>query len=431
MKYFHLLIWFTGTISILSCSDSTDSESLSKNKIKIDYPYSVDLVEGMKNNSTFSLSEIADSIKYIVLSKEQDVVLRFVTRIEIDNADIFVNAATEESSFFRFDSDGRFINSIGKIGRGPEEYLGGSIFTICPESGQVYVRRNYTYEYLSYDYDGNYIGNLGIDKHAFTGSIAAPKKNILLEIFTFNGWRKNLPVDLQLFRLFTHNDSTLKSIPHPLLTEAGNWQGDQILNLGIPGKTYFENEIIPNVWFSDTIYKISKDSIYKGFVLDKGKYVQTPDQKYLNNSTDTKKSFRSGSPLFETKTRAYFKQSLGRKKLYLFEYNKKTGVVTSMNQEVGLSNASLSDISRLDQKFRFRNDLDGGIDFFPAFTNRKGDIWVRSISAFDFKTQHIQKLQESTKAVSPEQKQKLMHFLENLKEDDNPVLIMVYLKQNI
>lgn len=40
-------------------------------------------------------------------------------------------------------------------------------------------------------------------------------------------------------------------------------------------------------------------------------------------------------------------------------------------------------------------------------------------------------IKEMLLSFKPKPRCGVLHFLENLKEDDNPVLIMVYLKQNI
>jgi hypothetical protein len=78
--------------------------------------------KGLENNDQLKLSEIADSIKYAVLSKDRKVLIGSLGRLQMTDNYIYINS---EGLVMRFDLTGRFLNSYGGIGRGPEEYLAG------------------------------------------------------------------------------------------------------------------------------------------------------------------------------------------------------------------------------------------------------------------------------------------------------------------
>ncbi len=104
-----------------------------------------------------------------------------------------------------------------------------------------------------------------------------------------------------------------------------------------------------------------------------------------------------------------------------------TGALRSMKTEVGNKPAY-----KVDRRFGFINDLDGGIDIFGGIRTVHGmNILVEAVDALYLKTRLTPEYLSSSKAVYPEQKEKLIRFLEELKEDDNPVIIMVYLKKDI
>ena len=84
----------------------------------------------------------------------------------------------------------------------------------------------------------------------------------------------------------------------------------------------------------------------------------------------------------------------------------------------------------IDRDKGFINDLDGGASFFPYYTNRTGDIWVIEEDAFSFKEKNNPEFLDKSEAVYPEMKEKLKTFTDNLKQDDNPVLKIVYLKKH-
>jgi hypothetical protein len=77
----------------------------------------------------------------------------------------------------------------------------------------------------------------------------------------------------------------------------------------------------------------------------------------------------------------------------------------------------------------FVNDLDGGANFYPYYTNRAGDIWVIEEDAFTFKEMHSPKFLSNSMALNPKWKEKLVLFTDSLKQDDNSVLKIVYLKK--
>ncbi|MBW6479719.1 MAG: hypothetical protein K0B37_09845 [Bacteroidales bacterium] len=77
----------------------------------------------------------------------------------------------------------------------------------------------------------------------------------------------------------------------------------------------------------------------------------------------------------------------------------------------------------------FINDLDGGSNFYPYWTNRAGDIWIGSEDAYSFKEKHSDESVATSDALYPDMKEELKTFTKSLKHDDNPILKVVYLKK--
>src|SRR5665648_439252 len=82
------------------------------------------------------------------------------------NNDIYISS---DGYIMRFDLSGKFLNSFGDIGRGPEEYLKGSVYTTTPKNDKILILRNMMYEYLSFKPNGDYIGikNLSHSRNLF------------------------------------------------------------------------------------------------------------------------------------------------------------------------------------------------------------------------------------------------------------------------
>ena len=81
---------------------------------------------------------------------------------------------------------------------------------------------------------------------------------------------------------------------------------------------------------------------------------------------------------------------------FIFEYDKITGLSRSMITD--------------EDHYGLINDLDGGADYFPYWTNRKGDIWIVDDDAFDFKKKHNEEFLSKSVAIHPEMKEKLRTF---------------------
>jgi hypothetical protein len=88
------------------------------------------------------------------------------------------------------------------------------------------------------------------------------------------------------------------------------------------------------------------------------------------------------------------------------------------------------EISRTDEKLLITglfNDIDGGPKFYPKF--RMGEYrFVMSIDAYDLKRYVESDSFRDAHAKYPEKKKALKELVNSLKEDSNPVLMVVTMK---
>jgi hypothetical protein len=78
------------------------------------------------------------------------------------------------------------------------------------------------------------------------------------------------------------------------------------------------------------------------------------------------------------------------------------------------------------ESFGFKNDLDGGLYFYPRWTNLNSNVWITSYNAFELMSS-FDKIRE----LNPENLQKhkrLIELIGKLDENDNPVLVVAHLK---
>jgi len=404
---FILLLFFSCTNH--RKGNTGDSESVRP------YPHVINMNEGFKNAGQIKLSDIADSIRYIVLSEDKKVLLGNVQNIQMSDSNIYIKS---NNLVYRFDLSGNLLNSFGSVGRGPAEYLPGSIYTLTPDFKKVIILRNMMYEYLLYKTDGELIGKRDYPHNRNLFSFVSISDSAFMVTFYYAGnfmtedYLKTMPGIAGLFDL---RFKPIAVIENPLKNK--KLSGDEYKRIAISNSsfTFFNNRIIltPD---GDTIYEIDKNSIKPGFIINWGNlpHKEGVEDLYFRQAGPSNKVINY-KPVLETTTKSFFRGgSAGN--FYLFEYNKANGTSRSMDLE--------------EYNSGFINDLDGGSGYFPDCTNRAGDIWIAEEDAFDFKAKHNEEFMSKTIAIHPEMREKLRTFLIDLKPDDNPVLKIVYLKKH-
>ena len=108
--------------------------------------------------------------------------------------------------------------------------------------------------------------------------------------------------------------------------------------------------------------------------------------------------------------------------LYLAAFNKQT-CQSSLFKEKGKSHYGLV---YANSSSGLKNDLDGGLNFYPKWTNLNSNVWITSHNAFELLSS-LDEIRES----DPENLQKhkrLIELIGKLDENDNPVLVVAHLK---
>jgi hypothetical protein len=220
---------------------SCNNQSPVKNKLAevLPYPYTINIQEAFSKPEAIKLSEIADSIKYIVLSKDKQVLTKRFLYLEMFDNDIFIQLG---SLIYRFDCNGTFLNTIGKIGRGPEEYLDGSMFSINPVSETVYVYKNFSSDFISYNFSGTFLCNLPFRLNHDIGSFICMSDSTF---FIYPVYWGVVPEDMFLCGTFNHNGRKIQTIENPAKKIPADFNASKFF-FGGPWAiyTYFNDELI-------------------------------------------------------------------------------------------------------------------------------------------------------------------------------------------
>ena len=158
MKPFLSFVLFVCVIfSCRSADRSTDATlDLSENVEKC-----IDVVGTLKNAQKqckqFLLSELAESVDIVPLEFTEHSMISSIKDVRISDNNIFVHDI-KSGKIFRFDRKGYFINSVGKVGQGPGEYIHLFYMDIVLDKEEIYLYTNVGM--MIYDFGGQFIKHI-------------------------------------------------------------------------------------------------------------------------------------------------------------------------------------------------------------------------------------------------------------------------------
>lgn len=106
---------FIFSIICLSCQHKT--ETLNNEKLLVE----IQVENGLKNKvEELKLSDVAADIEIIPLETNNESVIGYIFNMATGNESLIFNEMNRVSRFSR--TDGKFINTIGKLGTGPTDF---------------------------------------------------------------------------------------------------------------------------------------------------------------------------------------------------------------------------------------------------------------------------------------------------------------------
>jgi len=352
-------------------------------------------IEGaLDNHSTESiqLSSFVSEINCITLETNKNCLIGNRPYFFMTDNHIFYNE-------LMFDKNGKFVRKIGKIGKGPGEYVFARKVSINEERREFYVYDNFQHRIMVYDLDNNFLKSFKVSE---LGDGLFPvgenyllmlydRFQILPEIFDYcildsnNGnivrfkkslGLKKLPVYTDCFALF-HNVC---------------WYYDSKLS-------YYEI-------LSDTIFQIMPDKEIPRYIVNLGKY-KVPIDKIT--------SIKSGDEVLRI-------WSISESTNYLF-----FRIITKGFKEYyGIFDKIKKDTRVMESEKAFNNDIDGGPNYF--FQNSiTGNTGFFSLTPIELKKNLILWNTEN-KNYNSIANSKFNDFVSKLDDNQNHIIVLYTLK---
>jgi hypothetical protein len=406
--------WALIALLLFSCKNNPRGD----NKISENDPYEffdINMEKGFGNGKTIPLSQIASDVEYIVLESREDCMIRPVVRYYFTDSLIFIR---NFDHILKFSHNGTFIQRIGTSGRGPGEIDLIRNLSFLPDKEILVVQKNYQRELIYFSFTGELIKTLDYEPHIQYFKIF-PDGNFLTYESGFNGTEE------VMFCLMNENWDTLSTV-----SNYSKWTSIpstiQIM-IGYPvfEPFYFSrNSYHIKSMYNDTVYKISSDKIEPEYFINLGKYKLPEELRPERLGVSQVQKFRDNSHNY------YFAQIFeASEKIFISAFNNKdSDVPRCLIYNILTKECTLLTDSE-NNSTGFVNDWDGGIDFWPTGQLNDNQVFM-PITPLQFKKLVSEEAVKTEDIKYPEKKSKLLKLISSLDETDNPILMVVTLKQD-
>ncbi|TKG94928.1 6-bladed beta-propeller [Puteibacter caeruleilacunae] len=384
------------SIIIFSCCTIKVKQKEERSEI-----YTIDVEAAVENKVDVPISEIATEVSYVSLETNKNSLIGKIQNVEITRSYIFV---CERKGLYQFTHEGKFIKQIGRVGRGPSEYSSIIHFAVNEDANTIIVQSDNAF--IWYDINGRHVKTDRKFKCSTALKFYSPTRLACNRFSDIENptcltiWDSNL---VPLYNFKSHNPpkkKKLKMSSGPLYVYEDNLYYKEKYN-----DTLYcvrDSLMIPHVIYNEKNLLLDKDfdlhpgSIKKQFAKVKNKLVNGP---IVESNMYVFTSYLSGmflKPEDLSHTRILFNKS--------------------DNKTMALAKAE------------FVNDIDGGFDFWPSGTFKNG-ILYRYILPYELKAHVASEAFKNSSPRYPEKKEALQKLANSLSENDNPVLMLVRLRE--
>ena len=355
------------------------------------------------------LSEIADSLSYIVLESVEKSTIGKILQYNVYNDLVLVNCL---SSVHAFERNGKYISSIGKQGKGPSEYIYADWVDYF--NGYILIASNK--KLLFYNKHGKYSHYISIPSSCDQMSII-PDGNIAI-------CKLNAYGDAS-FRLKIVDDKGVLIEKFPP-TEIFPHQNSTMTSMSSFDKNFyrFNNLLHYREKYNDTIFMMNENRLEPKYFIDLGKF-KMPLEHRLEYMKDLTSFGKLASKYLDYRAM----ESDG---FVFIDYHSSSKGYGNYSDGFSIYNKLTKELIAVGHKkhkkikLGFYNNLDGGMTFKPDGVTEDGQVAFQLIQAFQFKDFiKSDEFLESNNAKHT----KLKQLEEGLNINDNPIIVLVHLKR--
>lgn len=309
------------------------------------------------------------------------------------------------NTIFKFLDNGSFDTKIGKEGRGPNEFTVAHDIDINSNDQCIYLVSAWQKKFNVYSENGEFIRTFNMPLYAPI-DFRFVDDNILCYCENHMG---NIE---KSYTLLDTNGLVIKSYPNRYPFKNHDAFGFPCENIFYR----FNNRLFKKEVYSDTIYVYEDMTFIPHLVIEVGKKLITPDARSRFDGLDISKNYIEPLNLFEFGDYVYYDF------VYKFELPDDVLIYSYIGSKTNNFQALFNKSDGI------INDLDGGPNILPRTTKDDNTI-IALIDALELKNLVASEEFMNSKPLYPEKKKELEKLASDLKETDNPVLVLVKLKK--
>lgn len=129
-------------------------------------------------SGSINVNTIFDEFEYIPLESSEQSIFAHIDKLVIHNNHFYILDKAKAKKIFVFAEDGKFIRTIGRIGKGPGEYSNIEDFTIATETDNVVIL-TYPSRVITYDSKGQFINEKRLSSSVLLWNISSTKRGYI------------------------------------------------------------------------------------------------------------------------------------------------------------------------------------------------------------------------------------------------------------
>lgn len=403
----------------------------------------IDIINGLSELvPNLFLSDAASSMEIVALETSKKSLLNNnIGEIIVTKQYIFISDLTD-NRVLRFSRDGKFMNKIGVIGQGPEEYVRMTRFTVDEANENIYILSS-VQGIKVYKFDGSfnrivtdgqkvsdlcYGANIGIISYGndLFLSLHLPVIEQKDSLWSFIQTDTSFNIKSRFYNpSYVGREKEIFEHHAPSSGWVNYWMGGKA-SIDLYGER-FEMKYAD----VDTIYQFdfTKNNFEPVYSLELG---DRPDFEMSHLWIKDRKFFDYlwVYDFYDSKDYIYFSAAQSDK-IYAICYDKESGKVKAMEKQGEIFERQFPGFStpflRMDTPFSLKNDLCGGGDFTVEYKSL-GKYWVSTVLPSDLLEKIDVEALKKESVKDEKAKQQLLHVLGSVTEEDNPVLMIATLK---
>jgi hypothetical protein len=412
MKY--IFVFAVGLLIYSLSNNRSDQKSSSDSNS--DKFFEINYEKLLENKQVIGLVQVASKVEYVKLETKNDCVIGRGANYFFTDSLIFVS---NRDHVLKFSHSGKFLGRIGKSGKGPEEIDILITMSVIPDKKLIVVQKDVPKKLMYFTFDGKFVKAVSIPRYGNlkvlnderyiaynSGDTGIDEYNFLLT----NATRDTLS-------FVKNNDKWRNTAPMTLMIEYPFFE---------PFYSYKNRWYLKSV-YNDTVYYVSGDKIAPGYVINLGKYKLPPElrpERVLITDTDKKELLLKkryvcyycnvsevADKIFLTTSN--FKHNDA--KFFLIDENNKSGylLINEDSKSTGIV-----------------NDWDGGLDFWPKGNVNDHKVFM-PIDIVTFQKTLKENKENKGSVKYPEKQSQLQKMVSDSKITDNPILVVVTLKNSL